>query len=84
MFIVIDLNNGVAKSIPDLNEQQIQALTDCEDYLIIRIHTDPTEIHTIPKNIPVEIRAWTYDENTCEQQIMEGKIEQDGSIIQVR
>lgn len=75
MYLVIDLNNGIAKRFRDLTEQQIQALIDCEEYLILKIE---------PAQAGVELYANSIDEDSNEEKIEEGRIEQNNSIIQVR
>lgn len=84
MYIVIDLNGGQVRKFGNLTEQQIQALTDCEEYCIIRIHAEVKIAADDPHPATGTITIWSFDENTCEQEIKDGIIAQDGSIVEVR
>lgn len=75
MYIVIELINGHVRRFRNLTEQQIQALTDCEDYLIIKIET---------ADFRTAISASLFDDQFNEETILEGKITQDGSVVQVQ
>lgn len=84
MYIVIDLNGGQVRKFNNLTEQQIQALTDCEEYCIIRIHTEVKVAVDDYQPATGTITICSFDEDACEQAIKDGIIAQDGSIVEVR
>lgn len=79
MYLVIERENpNDVRSFKELSEQQLQAISDTEDYVIVKI-----EIHGGSAAHPTTPHAFLIMEDLGEERITGGSFRQSGSVVQV-
>lgn len=72
------MSPNAVRVFKDLSEQQLQAITDTEDYTIIRI-----EQRAGNPELPTKFIAFMVMEDQSEELIQGGTFAQDGNVVQV-
>lgn len=79
MYLVFEnVHPNAIRVFKDLSEQQLQAITDTEDYTLIKVEAIISPDHS-PKAV-----AYLIMEDQSEELVQGGVFGQDGNVVQVR